>query len=44
MGRADDLKNVFEEVLSDELAHSKGMRVALDKVYNVLHFFKNKQN
>ncbi|GIP34920.1 HU family DNA-binding protein [Paenibacillus sp. J2TS4] len=32
----------LEEVLSDELSHSQGVSNALDKVYSVLQFFKNK--
>lgn len=35
--------NTFEEVLSDELENSNGLGNALDKVHQVLSFFKNKK-
>ncbi|QQK78985.1 HU family DNA-binding protein [Salicibibacter cibi] len=34
--------DAFEDVLSAELSQSKDVRSAFDKVYKVLHFFKNK--
>lgn len=43
---ADDCKKVldaFEEVLSDELSNSKDISSAIDKVYKVISFFKNKK-
>lgn len=42
----DDCNKVlkaFEEVLGDELAHSKEVGSAFDKVYKILHFFKTKK-
>ncbi|PWA09753.1 hypothetical protein DCC39_12375 [Pueribacillus theae] len=35
--------NAFEEVLSDELTHSKDVSNAFDKIYKVLSFLKNKK-
>ncbi|QQK74854.1 HU family DNA-binding protein [Salicibibacter cibarius] len=34
--------DAFEDVLSTELSQSKDVRSAFDKVYKVLHVFKNK--
>ncbi len=36
--------DMFEQVLSDELANSKRVGDAFDKVYNILSFFKNKKH
>lgn len=36
--------NAFEEVLSDELANSKGLGGAFDKLYRVMGFFKDKKD
>ncbi|WP_062048344.1 HU family DNA-binding protein [Bacillus sp. JCM 19034] len=35
--------NAFEEVLSDELAHSKGFGDALDKVQQLVSFFNKRK-
>ena len=35
--------DAFEKVLEEELADSKGLGGAFDKIYNVLHFFKGKK-
>lgn len=35
--------NAFEEVLEDELSDSKGISGAFNKIYNVLHYFKEKK-
>lgn len=42
----NDCKKVldaFEDVLTEELSDSKNVSGAFDKVYNVLHFFKNRK-
>ena len=35
--------DAFEEVLGEELADSKGLGGAFDKIYNVMSFFKGKK-
>lgn len=43
MNDCQKVLDAFEEVLSDELAHSEDVSSAFEKVYSVLHFFKNKK-
>lgn len=35
--------DALEEVLADELTHSKDVKTAFDKVYQLLHFFKKEK-
>lgn len=36
--------NTFEKVLEEELSDSKGIKEAFNKVYNVLHYFREKKD